>query len=376
MLMVEPSASRFEETGLSGSTEEHLLERVSTLENKLARLTDKLEQSLDIVLQQARNSYSDHTLLETLIGILSDSGVVPRASLDTVWRQRCENEVTKRLATLKLTALRAAVLSRWKGNERGQFEQQFERGLNLITAGKRRSGVRTLEKVAVQASDNGPLLTFLGACFFEDGKSEIAISYLDRAFVIDAASARVNLMLGVLNGEKGDISAAETFLRRAVSLGCDSFSAHFALARISLAQGRHDEAVTAFLKAASGDHASICYLAIADVYYRQKRDRLCERYVQKALDLNKDSAEAHYFSGVLRLRQGDSLAAAKAFESAFFLRPGDPRFGDAAIRLIANPGPLVPSPIFNHPKGRKRLITGGDSDLLALLTRDAVEFTG
>src|SRR5437879_8225887 len=43
MLMVEPAASRYEDNGLAGSHVEHLLERVSALESRLARLTDRLQ---------------------------------------------------------------------------------------------------------------------------------------------------------------------------------------------------------------------------------------------------------------------------------------------------------------------------------------------
>ncbi|HYJ46283.1 MAG TPA: hypothetical protein VEV81_06680, partial [Pyrinomonadaceae bacterium] len=43
MLVVEPPAARFEDGGLVATHEEHLLERISALENRFMRLTDKLE---------------------------------------------------------------------------------------------------------------------------------------------------------------------------------------------------------------------------------------------------------------------------------------------------------------------------------------------
>ena len=74
MLVVEPAASRYEDGGLQATHEEHLLERVSALENMLGRITDKLGQVLDLLLRQAHNSYMDHVLLETLIGLLNEAG--------------------------------------------------------------------------------------------------------------------------------------------------------------------------------------------------------------------------------------------------------------------------------------------------------------
>ncbi|HEX8922986.1 MAG TPA: hypothetical protein VF766_16040, partial [Pyrinomonadaceae bacterium] len=60
MLIVEPPAARYEDSGLAATHEEHLLERISALENRLMRLTEKLEQTLDLMLRQARSSYQDH----------------------------------------------------------------------------------------------------------------------------------------------------------------------------------------------------------------------------------------------------------------------------------------------------------------------------
>ena len=40
MIIVEPPASRYEVAEAGPSTDEHLLERISALENRLARLTE------------------------------------------------------------------------------------------------------------------------------------------------------------------------------------------------------------------------------------------------------------------------------------------------------------------------------------------------
>ena len=50
------------------SSEEHLLERISGLENRQARLTEKLERALDLLLRQAQNSHFDRALVKSLAG--------------------------------------------------------------------------------------------------------------------------------------------------------------------------------------------------------------------------------------------------------------------------------------------------------------------
>ncbi|HEV2883893.1 MAG TPA: hypothetical protein VGW36_03490 [Pyrinomonadaceae bacterium] len=48
MIIVEPPATRFETAETALSSEEHLLERISTLENRLAKLTEKVERGLQV----------------------------------------------------------------------------------------------------------------------------------------------------------------------------------------------------------------------------------------------------------------------------------------------------------------------------------------
>jgi oligoendopeptidase F len=88
MLVVEPPTARFEDGGLVASHEEHLLERISALENRFMRLTDKLEQALNLMLKQARSVYFDHTLLDALIEVLNEAGSFDAVRLNKLWRER------------------------------------------------------------------------------------------------------------------------------------------------------------------------------------------------------------------------------------------------------------------------------------------------
>jgi hypothetical protein len=86
MLIVESMASRYDDIGLSGAHEEHLLERVSALENRLSRLTEKLEQSLTLFLESAAEAGASPAPMEKLLGVLLDSGVISSSQFDEIAR--------------------------------------------------------------------------------------------------------------------------------------------------------------------------------------------------------------------------------------------------------------------------------------------------
>jgi len=47
MIIVEPLGARYDAADAAASSEEHLLERISALENRLERLSEKVERALD-----------------------------------------------------------------------------------------------------------------------------------------------------------------------------------------------------------------------------------------------------------------------------------------------------------------------------------------
>ena len=69
--------------------EEHLLERLTILENTMARLAERLEQGLKLLLRQSETAYTNHALVKSLIEILHECGVVDNDRLESAWRAEC-----------------------------------------------------------------------------------------------------------------------------------------------------------------------------------------------------------------------------------------------------------------------------------------------
>ena len=89
MLVVRPPSMRVECQDTTPN-EEHLLERLTTLENTLARLAERLEQGLKLLLRQSETAYANHALVKSLIEILNECGVVDHHDLESKWRAECD----------------------------------------------------------------------------------------------------------------------------------------------------------------------------------------------------------------------------------------------------------------------------------------------
>src|SRR6266704_7125481 len=95
MIVVQPPSMRIVPTETTPH-EEHLLERLTILENTLARLAERLEQGLKLLLRQSETAYTNHALVKSLIEILNECGMVDNGRLESMWRAECEklNEKT------------------------------------------------------------------------------------------------------------------------------------------------------------------------------------------------------------------------------------------------------------------------------------------
>lgn len=73
----------------------------------MARLAERLEQGLKLLLRQSETAYANHALVKSLIDILNECGVVDNGQLETKWRAECDKlhpeEPKPRKATAKKT---------------------------------------------------------------------------------------------------------------------------------------------------------------------------------------------------------------------------------------------------------------------------------
>ena len=95
MIVVQPPSMRVDPTETTPH-EEHLLERLTILENTLARLAERLEQGLNLLLRQSETTYTHLDLVKSLIEILNECGAVDQTRLESKWREECDklNETT------------------------------------------------------------------------------------------------------------------------------------------------------------------------------------------------------------------------------------------------------------------------------------------
>ncbi len=370
MIVVEPPASRYENSETSVSTEEHLLERVSALENRLTRLTERLERGLDLLLRQAQNSYFDRSLVKALIALLGEDGIVQSDRLERLWNDRCQKDAEEQEESTRREELRSKVLSGYAGQQRREFEQLINEGFLLIEDRQVARAIRALKRAAEIATDNVPLLAFVGEQFFRAGKTKLARHYLGRAHDLTPGDVRVSLLLGLTCADEGDAQQAKKLLNDATRQGGASFAAHYGLGRLFVAERNWQKALKEFKRALAIRPSPEAHYTLGCLYYQLCRDAQAARHLRKAIEMDESYGEAFYLLGLTLERAGLEQQARDAFGKAK-IGSLTPRKGSSKRQI--NSGNPLSAPLFQGSKADlHKLVTGGDRRLAEALKQDAL----
>src|SRR6185436_4133844 len=369
MIIVEPAAARYEAAELTASNEDHLLERISALENNLGRLTGKLERGLDLLLRQAQNAHFDRALVKALVGLLTDDGIIEGEKLELLWVDRCQKDAEEELESERREELRLNILANYHGQERAVFEQFINEGFLFIDDEPDR-GIRSLQRAAALAGDNAPLLYFVGEYFFRTGKTHRAQNYLAQAYELAPLDGRVSLLLGLTCADEGQVERAKELLKSATRLGGSTFAAHYGLGRLFVAESKWRQALQEFKLALASKVSPEAHYALGCLYYQINRDGLATRHLRKALELDDDYGEAYYVLGLIAERAGQEEVAQRYFTQAG--GGNNRKTGSARSKR-----PRVPvtgaAPLFClSPANSRKLITGSDRRLAEVLRQDAL----
>lgn len=316
MIVVEPSSSRFEAGPTSLSTDEHLLERISAAENRVARLAERLERSLDLLLRYAQNAYFDRSLTRALVSLLTEDGVVDTERLEKMWNERCQRDNVEQEASVYRDELRLRILAGAQLVGKPEFEELVNEGFVLLEDKQTPQGIAKLQRAAELAPENAALNLFIGEHFFRRGKTKQARTYLSKAHEALPGDLRISLLLGLTCADDGEVELAKNLLSSANAQGGSSFAIHYGLGWLFVAEKNWRRALGEFKRALTVRPSPEAHYVLGCLYFELNRDVLAVRHLRKATEMDSHYAEAFYLLAQAYERSGRKELAQRALEKA------------------------------------------------------------
>lgn len=161
----------------------------------------------------------------------------------------------------------------------------------------------------------------LGRIHLRDGELGRARREFQAALELDPGNADALLNLAGVHAAEGRTAQAERSIRRALQVNPNSVPALAQLAELRRDQGDLEGASALFRQALEIDRQPYVYLGLGDVLQRAGRFDEAIAAFAAALELDPDSATAHYDLGVTYDRLGRGEEAVAAYERSLELQP-------------------------------------------------------
>lgn len=319
------------------SLDEHLLERVSALEEIVKRTAEGLRSTLDAVHKHERAIFVNQTGLLSLKEILEKKNHVSGDELLELWESKMGEQMLALEKKERFGERRDRIVSLFHGERKERFTELIAEADQLIDTFDQERGMKALEEAFKLDRENYELSFFLGEMYFNDGDLDRAKIYLERTLEVQPDHFDAAVFYGVLLHERQDLKGAERWLRRAIQISQDSFLPYFSLGAIYSLQGKLLRAQKFLQKAIELEPIPQAYYLLGTIYYDKGQLERAIRSFQAALRLDPEYEEAIYYLGLCYLDRNWNRKAMECFQEALELNPNKMEY-QQAVRFYEDHG--------------------------------------
>jgi len=333
-----------EDLEASFSFDEHLLERISILEEAVKRSVDTVRQLLGALRQQERSILINHSGVATLRDLLTEKGIIDQQEWSDLWESKMDYQLLALEKRERFLAVKERILTLYHGGHREVFTEHLEDAEYALYAFDMDRAVAALEQAFKLHRDNYELAYFLGEIHFNEAETDKALACFTRVLAVRPNHYEGLVFSGVIHHERGENDRAQELLRRAVALHPDSFLPHFSLGAIHAAEGNLARAVVYLERAVEIDRLPQAQFLLGRCLYEMGRITAAIRALREVVRHDPAFEEAHHHLGLACLDRGWHKKALASFRAAQRLNPKKMRYHELVRYLsghLSTPLPEV-----------------------------------
>jgi len=325
--------------------EEHLLERISALEDGVRRLSRALASTGQHLAQLEHNLTVAHAGIQSLGGLLETQGIVTRTEVVDGWESVADRELLSRDLSRRFKSHGERILS--QASHSGQATDEFRdklRALEFALVGSDTAVVREmLTDLVAMAPDSDELWSFIGEAAFHSDELETARIAFRKVVELRGPQFEALVYLGAVASDLGQWSEAEDALTRAREMAPDAFLPHFTLGALKVVCGEHRDAVAHLEQSLKLEEApqSLYLLGLSRLELGQSGRAV--KALRRATELAPEFEDALYHLGIAYLRRGWTNKALDAFQRVLRLDPQRLQYQETVRLLSASPPHDLPN---------------------------------
>ncbi|MEM7586044.1 MAG: tetratricopeptide repeat protein [Acidobacteriota bacterium] len=303
------------------SFDEHLLERISILEEVVRRTAEMVRQSLSTSYKLEQQILVNQTGITTLRDLLENKRVFGRAEWSELWESRMDSQLLALEKRERFAAVKEQIGALFQGDERQAFHDRLDAAEAAFEAFDVQTATSELEAAHELDPANHELAFLLAETFFNDGASDIALEYFARVLAVKPEHFESLVYSGVLCHEAERAERAEELLKRAVAHYPEAFLPTFSLGAVYAAQGRLPQAVVFLERAVDCEALPQAHYLLGGCCYEMGKVTAAIRHLRHAVHLDPGFQEAHDLLGLAYLGRRWYRKALTALRESQRLRP-------------------------------------------------------
>lgn len=319
------------------SFDEHLLERISSLEEALERTTRTVQELLGVLDRQERTILVNQSALATARELLERRGVVLGEEWDELWQQHSHSRLVALEKRQRFLELASRLKALYRGDRRREFESRLSDAEFALYAYDLPRAIASLEGALELDPGHGDLACFLGELLFNEGEADRALECFRRALLASPDNVQALVFAGILRHEMGEPEAAAKLLERAVGLEPEAFLPRLGLGAAYATLGRSVEAQEQFARAVEIDPVPQALFLLGSSLYEGGRLVEATGRLEETVRLDPAFEEAHHLLGLAYLDKGWKRKALAAFRRAKELNPRKLHY-QQLVRFLAGSG--------------------------------------
>lgn len=375
MIVTFPKSLRHQDEITPSYYEDHLLERISVLEFRVAQLAEQLAMGYEFISRQSKTSDEDHLLMQTFFESLEEI----KPELSDSFAREFSGVYREKQRALETENQQRMIFEEIVGSHDSKnielFTHLIREGIGLLERGEEKQAFKTLERAILLSPKNAPLHIFTGEKLFRAGEVEQAAQFLEKAYKIFPQNIKTLVLLGVIYADLKETEKARKFLSVLVANPATMVCANYVWGMLAAFEGNWREALIAFKQASGETESAELFYLIGCAHFELGDNEKAIILLDKATSLDLGFADASFMQSVIYNKIGEPKLAKLFRETAFETK--EP--GSVCIRLLNRKKEvsLNFSLSFLHfSDKKKRILSDGSRRMTVFLETMISEVTG
>ena len=317
MLVVFPPSMRHDEAVVPSYYEDHLLERVSLLELRLAQVMEQLAMACDFIRREAKSFERDHALLQSFFEALQKLNPDLSEALSQNTLELLSEKKEQLVEDNKQEQILREILAGHAYPNGELFAHLVKEAFKLSRLGEEKQMFHMLERAALLSPKNVPLLVFIAEELFRADKFDLAGKTLETAFEFAPQNTKLLLLLGVIFADEAKSEKARKLLSVLINDPKKEFCVNYVWGILAAFEENWTESLAAFKQALKNLESAEIHYLIGCVSFQLKNYKAALRWLQKAVSADQKFADARFMQSVVYKFLNDEERAKSALTAAF-----------------------------------------------------------